>query len=83
MINIHERMGRGPEVIKPEYSLKLKIKCNDWLLADMSASSQSLCFILSLRMNLSFITLGPGWDQTHDPGSAMGLAADCAMGPGT
>ena len=25
----------GPEVIKLEYSLKLKIKGNDWLLADM------------------------------------------------
>ena len=38
---------QGLEVIKPEYSLKLKIKRNDWLLADVSASSQSLSFILS------------------------------------
>ena len=52
----------GPGVIKLEYSLKLKIKRNDWLLADVghvSANSQSLCFILSLRMNLGFITSGP------------------------
>ena len=49
----------GLEVIKLEYSLKLKIKRNDWLLADVSASSQSLRFILSLRMNSSFITSGP------------------------
>ena len=45
----------GPEVKKLEYSLKLEIKCNDWLLAD---SSQSLRFILSLEMNSSFITRG-------------------------
>ena len=44
----------GLEVIKLEYSLKLKIKRNDWLLADnVSTSSQSLRFILSLRMNSS------------------------------
>ena len=34
----------GLEVIKLEYSLMLKIKRNDWLLA-------ATCFILSLRMN--------------------------------
>ena len=50
---------------------EFKIKRNDWLLADtcpqadnhcafVSASSQSLCFILSLRMNSSFITPKPG-----------------------
>ena len=50
--------GSGPEVIKLEYSLRLKIKHNDWLL--VSASSQSLCFILSLRMNSSFTASGPG-----------------------
>ena len=51
----------GLDVIKLEYSLKLKINRNDWLLADthMSASSRSLHFILSLRMNSSFITSGP------------------------
>ena len=48
----------GPGVIKLEYSLKLNIKHNDWLLADVS--SQSLHFILSLRMNPSFITQGSG-----------------------
>ena len=37
----------GLEVIQLEYSLKLKIKRNDW-----SASNQSLRLILSLRMNL-------------------------------
>ena len=51
----------GPEVIKLEFILKLKIKCNDWLLAaQVSSSSQSLCFILSLRLYSSFITSGPG-----------------------
>ena len=61
---IQIRMGSysvrpGLKVIKLEYSLRLKIKRNDWLLADMSASIQSLHFILSLRMNLSFITSRP------------------------
>ena len=28
------RNRSGPEVIKLEFILKLKIKCNDWLLAD-------------------------------------------------
>ena len=45
----------GPKVMKLENSLKLKIKRN------VSASSQSLCFILSLRMNSSFTTSGPGF----------------------
>ena len=67
----------GPcfEVIKLEYSLRIKITRNDWLLSDtsqaqnkaqllaacghVSASSQSLRFILSLRMNSSFITSRP------------------------
>ena len=48
----------APTVINLEYSLKLKIKRNGWLLAD--TSSQSLRFILSLRLNSSFITSGPG-----------------------
>ena len=46
----------GLEVIKLEHSLRLKIKLKEWMLADVSASSQSLRFILSLRMNSSFIT---------------------------
>ena len=53
----------GLEVIKLEYSLRLKIKRNDWMLADTSASSQSLRFILSLRMNSSFITSRPDLDS--------------------
>ena len=44
----------GLDVIKLEYILKLKIKRNDWL------HSQPLHFILSLRMNSSFIALRPG-----------------------
>ena len=51
----------GLEVIKLEFILKLKIKHNDWLLADVSASSQSSCFILSLRLYSSFITSRPEW----------------------
>ena len=48
-----------PEVIQLDFILKLKIKRNDWLL-DVSASSQSLRFILSLRLYSSFIISGPG-----------------------
>ena len=57
-----ERVKPCLEVIIFEYSLKLKIKRIDWLLADtchVSASSQSLRFILSLKMNSSFITSRP------------------------
>ena len=47
-------------VIKLEFILKHKLMRNDWLLADtcghVSASNQSLRFILSLRLNSSFIT---------------------------
>ena len=41
------------EVIKLEFILRLKVNSND-----VSASSQSLRFILSLRLYLSFITQG-------------------------
>ena len=33
----------GLEVIKPEYSLKLKIKRNDWLLADTCPHAANHC----------------------------------------
>ena len=48
------------EVIKLEFILKLKIKRNNGLLVDVSTSSPLLRFILSLRMNSSFIATGPG-----------------------
>ena len=54
----------GLEVIKLEDILKLKIKRNDWLLADTACLdtdtwSKSLRFILSLRMSSNFITSRP------------------------
>ena len=51
----------GLEVIKLEYSLRLKFKCNDWLLAlaDMCPQAANHC-ALSPRMNSSFITSRPG-----------------------
>ena len=49
-------LSPGPEFIKLENSPKLKIKAYDWL-----HKQQSLRFILSLRMNSSFITAGPGF----------------------
>ena len=53
-------LSSGLEVIKLELILKLKIKRNGWLLADVSASSQSLHFILTLGLYSNFITSGPG-----------------------
>ena len=53
-----------PEVMKLEYSLKLKKA--QWLAAcgHMSTSSQSMHFILSLRLYSSLITLGLGYTTT-------------------
>ena len=41
----------GLEVITLEYSLKLKIKRNDWLLTDMCPQAANHCAFLSLRLN--------------------------------
>ena len=49
-----------PRVYKLEYSLKLKIKRNNWSLADTGRQAANHCFFLSLRMNSSLITLRPG-----------------------
>ena len=35
----------GPEVIKLEYRLKLKIKSNDWLLADICPQAANHCVL--------------------------------------
>ena len=53
------REDSGVEVIKLEYSLELKIKRNDWLLADTC-----------LRMNSSFITSRPGVNVLNAAGTA-------------
>ena len=37
-ISSPELLGQGPEVIKLEFILTLKIKRSDWLLADMQVS---------------------------------------------
>ena len=55
----HEKSFISLEVIKLEYSLRLKIKRYDCS-GHVSTSSQSLRFILSMRMNSSFITSRPG-----------------------
>ena len=33
----------GHEIIKPQFSLRLKIKCNDWLLADTCPQAANHC----------------------------------------
>ena len=40
-IGLHRITGLG--VIKLEYSLRLKIKCNDWLLADTRPQAANKC----------------------------------------
>ena len=74
----------GLEVIKHEYSLKLEIKRSAWLLADtwlLSASSQSLHFILSLRMNSSLITWRPGCHVGPLKTQSLMVALWVAKGP--
>ena len=39
--------------------------------ASVSASSQSLCFILSLRLYLSYITSGPGTNDKNQSQSSV------------
>ena len=56
------KQSPGLQVIKLEYSLRLKIKRNDWLFADTCPQAANHC-ALSLRMNSSFITSRP--DLTH------------------
>ena len=51
------KMKPGLEVIKLEYSLKLKIKCNDWLLQTLAHKQPIAGFILG--MNLRYITSRP------------------------
>ena len=46
----------GIEVIKLEYILILKIKRNDWLLADTCPQATNHCAFLSCRMYSSLIT---------------------------
>ena len=38
-----ESRSAGLEVIKLEYSLRLEVKCNDWLLADTCPQAANHC----------------------------------------
>ena len=54
-------VGAGLEVIKLEFILRLKIKCNDWLIADTCPQAANhWAFILSLSLSSSFITSKSG-----------------------
>ena len=44
LVNSGDSDQPGPEVIKLEYSLKFKIKCNDWLLVDTQAANHCALF---------------------------------------
>ena len=59
-VSVSHGLASRLHCIKLEYSFRLKIKCNDWLLAAKQPSSQSLCFFLSLRLYSSSLTSRPG-----------------------
>ena len=58
----------GPKVIKLEYSLKLKIKRNDWLLADTSSHSIN-CALFWSGVCLSACRRYIGWTTFLDENS--------------
>ena len=61
LLILTEEERTGLEVMKLEFILKLKIKRNVWLLADMCQQATKLLrFILSLRLYSSCITSRPG-----------------------
>ena len=47
------------EVIKLEFILKLKIKCNDWLLVDTCQQSANFALNFEFETVLKFHNLGP------------------------
>ena len=47
----------GLEVIKLEYNLKLKIKCNDWLLADTCPKQPIIALYFEFENELKFYYL--------------------------
>ena len=50
-------LSPGLEVIKLEYILRLKIKCNDWLLADTCPQAANHCVYFELENELKFYNL--------------------------
>ena len=59
MVSIGEDKQQLPglEVIKPQYSLRLKIKCNDWLLADTCPQAANHCTFFESENELRFYNL--------------------------
>ena len=54
----------GLEVIKLENSLRLKIKCNDWLLADTCPQAANHCAYFESENELKFYNLKASFSQT-------------------
>ena len=54
---LRERESAGLEVIKLEYSLKLKINPNDWLLADMYPQVANHCALFEFENEFKFYNL--------------------------
>ena len=55
----------GPKVIKLEFIIRLKKEQSLAVCGHVSASSQSLGFILSLRLYSSFIASRPGLEEKN------------------
>ena len=49
--------GPGLQVINFEYSLRLKIKCNDWLPADTCPQAANHCAFFAFENELKFYNL--------------------------
>ena len=62
--HLEEEERAGPEVIKHKFILKLKIKRNDWLLADTCPQVANHCTLLLYYFEFEtvpkFYTSGPG-----------------------
>ena len=56
-VSVSHGLASRLHCIKLEYSFRLKIKCNDWLLAAKQPSSQSLCFFFESETVLKFFNL--------------------------
>ena len=61
---INSEETTGPKFIKLEYSLKLRIKCSDWLLADMCPQAANHCALFEFENDLKFYNLEPDQDQS-------------------
>ena len=65
-------MLSGLEVIKLELILKLKIKCNNWLLTDTCPQAANHCALFEFEIVLKFHNLEARTPLMEFSGSALG-----------